>query len=334
MAKRVRLADIAERVGVSPKTVSNVVNDTGSVSAVVRERILATIDELGYQPNLAARELRSGQSNMIALAVPRLSKAHFAEFVTGIIDAGRARGVTVLVLQSRGNRVDERAIIEGERLPALGGIILNPLALTPEDIAARNSTVPLLFIGEHGLTLAAPDVTHVGSDNIAGSRAATEFLLANGGKRIAAIGLQNRLDATAQVRFAGYRAALESAGIAVDPDLLVHVADYNRAEGSRAIEELLARGAAFDSVFCFNDSLASGAVHALARHGIIVPDDVSVIGYDNTEESRYMVPSLPSIDTGLTTASDLILDILLNPDHSRGGSVELPFTLRTGDVSP
>ncbi|GAA3666675.1 LacI family DNA-binding transcriptional regulator [Microbacterium marinilacus] len=331
MNRRVRLADVAELVGVSPKTVSNVVNDTGAVSDAMKARVRDAIDQLGYRPNLAARELRSGSTRLIALAVPGLAEPYFAEFAASVVEAARRRDATVLVTQSRGNRAHELSIIEGEGFPALGGIVLSPLALTADDIASRRSRVPLVLIGEHGESLATDDVTHVGPDNEAAARTATEFLLAQGRRDIAVIGLQDRLADTARVRFDGYRSALVAAGLAPDERLQVEVSGYNRAEGSRAIERLLARDTPFDGVFCFNDSLAFGAMHTLARHGIAVPDDVSVVGFDNIEESRYTVPPLPTIDTGVARSSDRIVEMLLDPSGPRGGHIEAPYSLHVGD---
>jgi DNA-binding LacI/PurR family transcriptional regulator len=315
MAQRVRLADVAEKVGVSTKTVSNVVNGTGWVSDPVKARIREAIEELGYRPNLAARQLRGGSSGLIALCVPNLGEPYFAEFASQFVDA------------AQGDRDVELAMLEGENLPALDGVVLSPLTLTAEDIASRRSTVPLVLIGEHGETLATAEVTHVGPDNTAAARAATQLLLADGRRRIAAVGLQTQAADTAQVRFRGYEQALAEAGIVVDPALLVEVDRFNRAEGSRAIEVLLDRGAPFDAVFCFNDSLAFGALHTLAVHGISVPAEVAVVGYDNIEEGRYTLPPLTSIDPGVADASSLILDTLLDPAHARGGHVTVPFSV-------
>ncbi|HEY0186912.1 MAG TPA: LacI family DNA-binding transcriptional regulator [Cellulomonas sp.] len=326
---RVRLSDVAERVGVSTKTVSNVVNGTGWVSAPVRERILAVIDELGYRPNLAARQLRSGSSGMIGLCVPTLREPYFAEFASEFVSAAEARGSTVLVTQSKGRREVELAMLECEDLPAVDGMVFSPLTLTAQDAAARRSTVPMVLIGEHGEALASPTLTHVGPDNAAAAETATRHLLQAGRRRIVAVGLQKDEDptATGYVRFAGYRRALEHAGIPVDPALLVAVERYNRAEGSDAVERLIAAGTPFDAVFCFNDSLAFGALYTLAAHRIAVPQAVSVVGYDNIEEGAYVMPPLTTIDPGIAGSTDLILDLLTGVQPRPGGLLRVPYHL-------
>lgn len=325
---RVRLADVAERVGVSTKTVSNVVNGTGWVSAPVREKILAVIDELGYRPNLAARQLRSGSSGLIGLCVPSLREPYFAEFASEFVSAAEARGSTVLVTQSKGNREVELSMLECEDLPAVDGMVFSPLTLTREDTERRRSTVPLVLIGEHGEALASDTITHVGPDNAAAAELATRHLLDSGRRRIAAVGLQHGdADSTGQVRFEGYRRALVAAGLELDPALLVETKSYNRAEGSDAVERLIADGVDFDGVFCFNDSLAFGALHTLAAHRIAVPESVAVVGYDNIEEGGYLVPPLTTIDPGLAHSTDLILDLLIGARKGEGGHVPTPFHL-------
>lgn len=325
---RVRLADVAERVGVSTKTVSNVVNGTGYVSAAVRERILATIDELGYRPNLAARQLRNGSSGLIGLCVPSLREPYFAEFASEFVSAAEARGATVLVTQSKGNRDTELSMLECEDLPAVDGLVFSPLTLTPEDTAARRSRVPLVLIGEHGEALASDTITHVGPDNAAAAELATRHLIEDGRRRIAAVGVQvHDPSGTGQVRYEGYRRALAAAGIPEDPDLLVSVDRFNRAEGSDAVERLIADGVEFDGLFCFNDSLAFGALYTLGVHRIAVPETVRVVGYDNIEEGGFVVPPLTTIDPGLQSSTDLILDLLVGARKAEGGHIPTPYAL-------
>ncbi|NMM25342.1 MAG: LacI family transcriptional regulator [Phycicoccus sp.] len=334
---RVRLVDVAAHVGVSAKTVSNVVNGTGMVSDEVRARILAVIEDLGYRPNLAARQLRGGPSGMVALVMPDLREPYFAEYASNFSSAAQRRGMTVVVAQTQGDRLAERRMSEGVGLPELEGLVLSPLGLTPEDIGERRSNVPLILIGEHGQSLATSTIPHVGVDNIAAAAAATDLLLDKGRRRIAVIGVQEHgSTATSRLRFEGYRRALAQAGIDFDPALVGHVEHFNRAEGSQAAARLLDAGTSFDGLFCFNDTLAFGALHTLAVRAIGGPDDVPVVGFDNIEEGRYSVPRFASVDTNMTIASDTILDIVAAPSGARpGGLQRVPFTVvdRDNDVA-
>lgn len=316
---RVRLIDIAQRVGVSAKTVSNVVHGQGMVSDEKRAEILAVIQELGYRPNLAARQLRTGTSGMVAMGLPDLREPYFAEFASAFCTAAERRGITVVVRQTHGDSDVERAFSESDGLPALEGIVMSPLSLTPRDLSTRSSTVPLVLIGEHGQALATESVPHVGVDNIAAAAAATRLMLDRGRRRVAVIGAQEQgSTATARLRLEGYRRALDEFGIRFDPALIGHVPHFNRAEGSAAAEALIASGAAFDGLFCFNDSLAFGALYALAAHGVVVPDEVTVVGFDAIEEGRYSRPAFATVDPNSAEVSEIILDTLT-------GAASIPF---------
>lgn len=308
---RVTLADVAARVGVSATSVSNVVNGTGWVSDPVKARILAAIDELGYRPNLAARQLRNGRSGLIALVIPDLREPYFAEFASRFVARAQRRALTVLVAQTGGNRAAELDAMMGVGFPALDGIVLSPLQLTAADLAERGAAPPLILIGEQAEALVGPGVHHVGIDNTAAAAAATAHLLSQGRRRIAAVGVQESgPSATSRLRFDGYREALTAAGLPIDPALFATVDHFNRAEGSGAVQRLIAAGVAFDALFCFSDSLALGALYTLGTHGIRVPDEVAVMGFDGIEEGRFHIPAFSTVNPGVDDAADTILSIL------------------------
>jgi DNA-binding LacI/PurR family transcriptional regulator len=326
--RRVTLADVASNVGVSAKTVSNVVNQTGWVSDEVRDRIQQAIRELGYRPNMAARQLRGGSSGLLALVLPDLREPYFAEFAAEFVSAADKKSVTVLVAQTGGDRDRERALIEAEDLPALDGIVMSALSLTASDLDDRRSQTPLILIGEHGTTLVRAGVPHIGIDNVAAAAAATRYLLDRGRRRIAAIGVQTEgSTATSRMRFEGYQRALEEAGIPLDDSLLGRVSAFNRAEGSHAAQRLIDESIDFDGLFCFNDSLAFGALYSLGVHGMRVPVDVDVIGFDDIEEGRFSIPPFATIDPGVSIVAKEILDVLDGSSNLDGGLRVLPFNL-------
>jgi DNA-binding LacI/PurR family transcriptional regulator len=305
---RPTLKDVADRVGVSAKTVSNVVNGTGWVTAELRERVQVALVEVGYRPNAAARQLRSGRSGMIALAVPELSQPYFAELAAELVREAQGRSITVLVNQTDGLADIERKISEGIGATAVDGIIMSPLALGASDLEGRRESTPLVLLGEH---IGQSSFPHVTVDNTAAAKAATQHLISVGCRRIAAIGAQDRgPNETALLRLAGYRAALEEAGISVDESLILPVEGFHREDGARAARSILSDGLEPDGVFAFNDLLALGAMHAFATANVRVPDDIAVIGFDDIEEGRYSTPALSSVSpkTGelVATAIDLL----------------------------
>ncbi|MBM0259289.1 LacI family DNA-binding transcriptional regulator, partial [Micromonospora sp. 4G55] len=170
---RHRLKDVAERAGVSVKTVSNVVNGYLHVRPDTRARVEEAIAELNYRPNLSARNLRKGRTGVIALAVPELDIPYFAELARHVVTAAAERGWTVLIDQTGGGAERERVAAAGIGDHMIDGLILSPLALTAEDLAGLDGT-PMVLLGErvdHG------PADHVAIDNVAAAREITAHLV-------------------------------------------------------------------------------------------------------------------------------------------------------------
>ena len=299
------LKDVALLAGVSMKTVSNVVNDYPFVTPETRAKVRRAIETLDYRPNLSARMLRGGRTGLVALAVPEIGAPYFAELAEVIVQQAKTHGWTVLIDQTLGDRDTERLVAEGIKSHLVDGLIVSPLTLTAEDIEQRRVTTPLVLLGER---LTAAPVDHVTIDNVAGARAATEHLLALGRSRIAAIGSQPGRPGTATLRLKGYRQALRRAGIAYDRALVAPAANYHRVDGAAAMHALLEQRP--DAVFCFNDTLALGAIRTLLSTGRRVPDDVAVIGWDDIDEGGFSTPSLSTIAPNKAQIAELALGLL------------------------
>lgn len=325
---RTTLKDVGDYVGVSAKTVSNVVNGTGWVREDLKVRIRAALVELGYRPNAAARQLRSGRSGMVAVALPDLSQPYFAELASELVRAAEERAITVLINQTNGQADAERRISDGVGIPVMDGLILSPLALGASDLAARLDTTPIVLLGEH---IGASPFPHVTVDNAAAAQAATEHLIASGRRRIAAIGAQSSgPNETSELRLNGYRAALAAAGLPLDERLVCVVADFRRGDGAAAAAQLLDADVEFDGVFAFNDLLALGAMHTFAGRGVRVPEDVAVVGFDDIEEGRYSSPALTTISPDKAAIARTALD-LLSGDDAAPGETTIPFQLTKRD---
>lgn len=283
--------------GVSVKTVSNVVNDYPYVRPATRAKVQQAIAELGYRPNMTARNLRRGRSGVIALAIPEVNAPYFAELAHHVVQAAMDRGWTVLVDETgqtgdRALRDRERSAAAGIRGQLIDGVILSPLALDEADLA-RYGSVPLVLLGER---LGSHLADHVAIDNEAAAEAATRHLVEIGRRRIAVIGMQPPpYGDSARQRLQGYRAALRSAKINYDSSLVVTALDWGRADGLAGIRRLLALPRPPDAVFCLNDLLALGAIRGLSEAGVRVPTDVAVVGFDDIEESRFSVPTLTTV---------------------------------------
>ncbi|MGS2613304.1 LacI family DNA-binding transcriptional regulator [Micromonospora sp. LZ34] len=306
---RHRLKDVAERAGVSVKTVSNVVNGYVHVRPDTRARVEEAIAELNYRPNLSARNLRKGRTGVIALAVPELDIPYFAELARHVVTAAAELGWTVLIDQTGGGREQERVVASGITDHLIDGLIFSPLALAAEDLASLDGT-PMVLLGErvdHG------PADHVVIDNVAAAREMTAHLIGLGRRRIAAIGSQRTPEgASARLRLAGYTAALADAGIDYDERLVAPAPAWHRADGAAAMRALLASGVRPDAVFCFNDTLALGALRALHEAGLRVPEDVAVAGFDDIEDGRFSIPTLSTIAPDKERIARLAVELLSN----------------------
>lgn len=290
-----RLQDVAELAGVSIRTVSNVVNGYARVSDSKRERVEEAVAQLGYRPNVAARNLKSGRSGLVALVVPEIDVPYFSELARAVVTQGHDAGFTVVVDQTDGEPDRERELISrGGRAAMFDGVILSPLALSQADLSSRAATSPLILLGER---IADSEFDHVTIDNIAAARTATDHLFDLGRTRVAAMGDQPAESGnTALLRTRGYELAHEKRGLAVDRSLVVPTRRFHFSDGSAAMAELLSRpGPRVDAVFCYNDLLAIGAMRAVLAAGLRVPEDIAIVGFDDVEAGRFHTPSLSTI---------------------------------------
>ena len=313
--------DVARIAGVSIKTVSNVVNGYPHIRDATRMRVLAAIEQLDYQVNVAARNLRTGRTGIVALAVPELRIPYFAELADAVISAAREQGLTVLIEQHGGDRAREIEVLSGARRHLTDGLIFSPLALGAGDEALLEVDFPVVLLGER---IFHDGVDHVTMHNVEAARAATAYLLGLGRRRIGVVGVhQGEVVGSAGLRLKGYRQALADAGVPFDENLLSEAGPWSRAAGARAMATLLDRGAEIDAVFGFNDALALGAMHELQVRGVQIPRDIAVMGFNNVDESQYAFPALTTVDPGTgqiaRTAVAMLLEQVVHkgPDRAR-----------------
>jgi DNA-binding LacI/PurR family transcriptional regulator len=299
------IKDVAERAGVSPRTVSNVVNDFPLVAPQTRARVLRVIEELDYRPNAAARSLRGGRSGLVGLVIPEIASPYFGELADLLTRGADERSWTLLVDQTNGDRDREERLMHGMPRQVVDGLIVSPWALSPAELQRRPDAPPLVLLGEQD---ADGLFDHVAIDNVAAAEEATAHLVATGRRRIAAIGLQPHLaNGTAQQRLTGYRRALRNADL---PTVEVPVTALHRRDGADAMRHLLDTGHRPDAVFCFTDQLALGALRAAADRGLGVPRDLAVVGFDDIEDGRYSVPSLTTVAPDKAAIAAHALDCL------------------------
>ncbi len=290
-----RLKDVASHAGVSVKTVSNVVNNKPFVKPETRQRVEAAIKELGYRPNLAARQLKRGRSGFIGLVVPEFETPYFAELASRIWAEAEKHGYTTLLNLTGADPKLERNAFQGVGNQLIDGLIFSPQALSGPQIVERAHELPMVMLGEQPVP---PGLDHVAIDSVRAARKATDHLLSRGHRRIGAIGL-NTERGTSLDRAEGYRQALRSAGISPEADLMVGVPSYSRRAGRAAMNRLLSLPEPPTAVFCFNDAMAVGAIRACYEAGLSVPREMAVAGVDDIPEGRYITPSLTTVSPDL-----------------------------------
>ncbi|AJY48148.1 LacI family DNA-binding transcriptional regulator [Martelella endophytica] len=293
------LKDIARAAGVSPRTVSNVVNGYVHVSEGVRKRVMAECERLGYRPNRAARQLRTGRSDMIALIVPDIRQPYFAALAGAVIEAAHARDVGVFIESTGGSLKGERAAVE--RVLTLGhfdGLLMTLNQLAPTEAAAM-AKVSCVFMGP----TAVPDnLVHIGIDNVEAARLATGHLLDQGCRHVAAVGVTILQTGASESRLKGFLAAHRERGL--EPGPQISVEQFSREAGVEATRALVSGAERPDGIFAFSDLLALGALHAIREAGLDCPRDIAVIGYDNIEEGRFAIPPLSTIGADLNELAE------------------------------
>jgi DNA-binding LacI/PurR family transcriptional regulator len=314
VGRRVGIKEVAAAAGVSWKTVSNVVNDTGRVGDATRARVEAVIAELGYRPNLAGRQLRRGRTNTLALAVPWVHAPYFSVLAHEVIEVGSSRGYRVLIEETRSSRDTELEVARGFDVQAIDGIIFSPLELPPAEIDEVRGSVPLVLLGER----ADPDpararrTDHVSIDNVDAAAQVTAHLLDSGRRRLGFLGAEPPgAGRTGAQRVQGFLDAHATAGIEVDERWVLQCPQFSRPAGAETIEQVLPRIGQIDGLVCANDELALGALYALRRNGVRVPDDLAVTGWDNTEDGRYSNPSLTTVAPDLRAIAETAVDRIL-----------------------
>jgi LacI family repressor for deo operon, udp, cdd, tsx, nupC, and nupG len=317
----VTLRDVAAHAGVSFRTVSNVVNDYAHVSPAMRAKVQASLDELGYRPNLLARSLRAGRTGILTLLVPEIAASYFGELAHEVVEQASTLGYTVMIDETGGDPARERALLDtAARSSWVDGVLLSSLGLTAKDLAGLRDDVPVVLLGER---TARSALDHVGFDNVAAARGATAHLLETGRTRVVAVGgTTKRRDATTRLRLRGYRQAMAKAGHGEGEHVVTP--DYGRSSALQAVGELLDAGPP-DALVCFSDELAAGALRALHEHSLRVPEDVAVAGFDDTQAATFLTPSLTSVRQDRPEIARAALELLV---ARMGGDTRAPRDVR------
>ena len=285
------IGQVAQAAGVSPSTVSRVLNGTAVVSEAKKRAIDEAIAQLGFVPNPIARGLAGGRTFSVGVVTQALDSPFYGTAMRGIEDELVPGGYNALFVSGHWNAAVEARCIEVLQSRRVDGVIVLTGRLTDQLLKSYARMQPLVVTGR---SLKAPGLFAMHFDNFEGGRLATQHLLQLGHRRIACIaGDSDHPDATERLR--GYQAALEQAGIAYEPNLVVP-GEYLEVSGLLAVDRLLGTGQRFTAIFAANDQMAVGAALGLQRRALRVPEDVSIVGFDDLPTSQYAIPPLTSVE--------------------------------------
>jgi DNA-binding LacI/PurR family transcriptional regulator len=291
MKKDLTIVDVARHAGVSITTVSHALSGNRRVAEDTRARIERSIRELGYRPNPFARGLRTERSHMVALIVPDITNPYYPTLARGMQEALLSEGYQMFVGSSDGDGDRERSFLDDSLQRRVDGVALAAFATKARTLApVLRAGIPVVSIGT---TIQHRAVDLVRTDDVAGSRDATDHLIEKGYEPIGMIGGPQGTSPSDH-RLEGYRAALGGAGIRFDPKI-VAIGDFTRTGGEKAMHELLSREGRPRAVFCANDLMAIGAMDAVREAELRVPHDVALMGYDDIEAASLVTPALSTV---------------------------------------
>lgn len=308
------IKDVAEEAGVSTATVSRVLAGKPHVRTALQKRVLAAVEKLNYRPNLVARSLRAQQSSTIGLIVSDIRNPYFTAVSRAVEDTAHENGFSVFLCNTDENPEKELMYLNLMRDENVAGLIFSPTRQTAVRFPQLNLGIPTVVVDR---SVKADNVDVVLIDNVAAARQLAVHLLENGYRRIAA--LFGEASTTGRQRRQGFEEALVAYGLPVDKSLLQFVAPKIDA-GKTAALALLDLADPPDAFFTTNSLLTAGALLAVRERGLTIPDDVGLVGFDETTWSTLVQPAItliaqPTEEIG-RTATELLLKRIDDPDRT------------------
>lgn len=299
------IKDVAKLAGVAISTVSYALNDSEKISKATREKVMEAARELNYQKNGFASDLKRTKTNTIALILSDLAGPYFSELTTGVQEVSMANGYDLIACSSQGG--PQSTAVKFLREKRVDGAIILAHNISDEDIVeSARKGFPIIVLDRH---LENEHVVHVEVDNFHGGYVATEHLIQQGMKEIAFIsGPQKSHDG--DMRYNGYLTALKEHKLPIHSKWRMH-GDFTREGGYRATKMLIAQGSLPDAVFFANDEMAIGGMQVFKENKIKIPEDISVIGYDDIQLSEFMSPPLTTIRQHKYEAGALAMHLIL-----------------------
>lgn len=334
----VGIKDIASLAKVSPATVSRVISSPELVSKKTLNKVKKIIDEMGYRPNRIGASLRTRKSGNIVAIIPDITNPVNAGIIRAIEQGAQSAGYAVLLGDTQGLIEREQHYADLVSSGQADGILLfcsrMPFKIDPS-LPLSGQIPPMVNANE---SMGNDEIVQVAVDNVAAAKAAVAYLVSLGHQRIAAITGPNDVPSSNE-RLEGYLAGLQAANINADIDLQFE-GDYSLESGVAGAEKLLLLRKRPTAIFCFNDEMAIGVMKLLKKQGFLIPEDISVMGFDNIHYAEFVTPALSTVHQPLKEIGTRCINLLieqLKGNYVVPGRQFLPFELKiresTGPVS-
>ncbi|MDF9797921.1 DNA-binding LacI/PurR family transcriptional regulator [Catalinimonas alkaloidigena] len=292
--KQVTLKELAKKLNISPSTVSRALHDHPKIAPKTKEAVLKLAQELDFQPNPLALNLRTQRSKNLGVIVPKISYPFYASAISGIESMAIQQGYHIIICQSEESYEREVASTKALAKSRVDGLIVSLSGQTKNYDhfrAIMQKNIPLVFFNRECEAL---ETSKVIIDNVQAGKQAVEVLIDAGCKRIAVLAGPQSIHISNQ-RIHGYRLALEKNQISPDPALIFHC-DFSEVSGYQNTFKLLAHKPRPDAIFAVSDRLAIAAVKAIKEHNLKIPQDISVMGFNNDPVTTIVEPQLSTID--------------------------------------
>lgn len=321
-----RIKDIAKLAGVSPATVSRVMNNNGYVKEEKREAVFKVIKEVDYQPNPIAQSLKNQKSHMLGVIVPKISTETASRVVAGVTEVAKVHGYQVLIANTDLDIEEEINYLKFLSNKSVDGIIMMGTEVTDRHLAVMDKlAVPIVILGQE-----VKGYTSIIHNDYDASFSMTEYLIKQHHREIAFIGVDEKDEAVGVVRKKAYLDCLNKYAIKVDSKLMA-IGDFDIDTGYQMMQQILTHKTP-TAVFAVTDHLAIGAIHALLDAGLRVPDDVSVVGIGDIKLAAYLNPPLTTVHYTFKTSGKMAAEAvfeLMEDDTKQGKRFMTTFELKT-----
>ena len=305
----VKIKDVAKKAGVSVTSVSRVLNGGKYVRDEIRERVLKTVEEMGYTPSSIARSLVLRKTNMIGVIIPDLTSSFHSTILSSIEEVASRNSYSILVSNIAEDIEKEKMYLNDFKQMRVSGIIVMHEKVNPEIIQIFNTMeMPIVFssVKPKGVN----NFTSIVINNTKASYDATKYLIDLGHRQIAFIGGDMNDITSGQERYNGFMSAMEDNGIKVEENF-VKFGDYKVNDGYAKMNEILKKKPYPTAVFAASDDMAVGAMNAIFDHGLRVPDDISVMGFDGSNFTEFIRPKLTSMEQPIRELGKLSVELLI-----------------------